>query len=114
MPQMNKITFTVGQGFDKNQNPINGLEAKRKVALFRTAFIFGGYSAVDAAGGWMNAKGDLIVEQSLVISTLTDKDYDVAEEHGQLLAELFNQESVMVTVEVVPTVEFIGQGPEKD
>ena len=109
MPQKHRVTFAIGQGFDKNGIELYALNTKRTAVLAKTAREFGGFSAVDAQGGWIAGKGKLVTEPSLIITVYTDKVFDACEIHAQRLAELFNQESVMLTVEPVISIDFVGQ-----
>ncbi len=108
MPQKHKVTFAIGQRFDRVGVEIFSLGLKKNLARNKTAELFGGYSELTAEGGWVNGKGILITEPSMLLVVYTDLDYDVCEIHAEWLAELFNQESVMVAVEPVTTLEFVG------
>ncbi len=115
MPQ-NKVTFGIGQKFDKAGIELFALGVKKYSPLYfkqlaraKTAEVFGGYSEISASGGWVNAKGLLVTEPSVLFVVYTDKDYDVCETHAEWLAELFDQESVMLAVEPVTELQFVGQ-----
>lgn len=109
MAKTNKVTFAIGQGFDKDQKPIEQLAEKMDGVLLIAAKMFGGYSADVIMGGWFNPMGLLIAEPSLIITVYTDKPVAVSRTFAEESAKLFNQESVLMTVETVDVMEFVGQ-----
>lgn len=102
---MIRITFTIGIGKDKDGREISPAErvlfTKRACAM--VAREFGGYTATTAVGGWVAPNGELIEEESLVISAVTETpgNYEAAKELAKVFKGLFNQACVMVTREVV-------------
>ncbi len=102
---MIKITFTIGIGKDKDDKtiPLADQVLFTKRACYMVARAFGGFTATVGAGGWVDPSGNLIEEESLSISTITDKPYNREEskELAEAFKELFNQTAVMVTRDVV-------------
>lgn len=109
MAKTNKVTFAIGQGFDKDQKPIEHLAEKMDGVLLIAAKMFGGYSANVIMGGWFNAQGVLVTEPSLIVTVYTELPLVVARTFAEESAKLFNQESVLMTVETVDGTEFVRQ-----
>jgi hypothetical protein len=107
---MNHVTFTIGQGLDASNSPINDLPAKRHEALSDIATTFGGYTAHDSIGGWMH-DGKLIEEPSLAVDVMTDAPQASITAEAERLAVLFNQSAVMLT-EDSANVAFVEQMPK--
>ena len=100
---MKRITFTIGTEKRWNGKPIFRDVAKTwsRQACLSVARIFGGYTATEATGGWVDENGKLIEERSLVIVG-DDLSGHVTEETINGLAahlrDLFGQECVLVSV----------------
>lgn len=112
---MKKVTFAIGMEFDKDGNAImshSGLDPI-DLAYRRIAQVFGGYSAHEVNGGWITPQGDLVAENALVIEVFVDGSYGdswkpgMIEDTAQWLADLFNQESVMVAIQEVESLQFV-------
>lgn len=106
------ITFTIGQGFDSHGRPIADLSAKRESALTDIARTFGGYTAHDSQGGWIDNSGHLVTEPSLAVDVMTDASETTVQAEAQSLARTFDQSAVMVS-ESPANVEFISQSEAK-
>lgn len=109
MSQQTKVTFAVGQDFDKAGKSIPQRAEKRKGALHIIAKLYGGYSVADIKGGWINAAGELVEEQSMVVVVYTELEAPVHEAIANELAMLFNQESVLLAIENVASLKFVSQ-----
>ena len=93
---MQKYTLYIGTQYDRNQKALKNPAALVELAKKMTAEVFGGFSATTAQGGYiMQATGDLVTEQSLVLTVFAD---DVASivQHTKKLCALFSQESVLL------------------
>lgn len=109
---MKKVTFAIGIGFDKHGKHIEAYRREKKIIdTYRAlAESFGGYSANEVSGGWINPEGELVTENSLVIDIYTDAAPEVIRDTAEWLATLFNQESVMVAIQPVESLTFVPQG----
>lgn len=108
MPQT-KVTFSIGQGYDKDGKSIPLVHAKLKGVLKTLANYYGGYSLTETNGGWINGEGLLVQEDSVAIVVYTELPVEIHRAMAGDFAVLFNQESVLLTVEPVSVLEFIGQ-----
>jgi hypothetical protein len=105
---MRRITFSIGLG---NRATLGNLhEELWKTSIFpRLNNTFGGFTLTKGKGGWISPNGTHFVEEQMDISVidmvgLSQEIRDVA----GYLAKYFNQEAVMVTVEELKEVRFIG------
>lgn len=106
---MNKrrVTYTVGQGFDKNGRVLTDILETRKRVYRDAACIFGGFTARMVEGGWINGVKDLVMKPSLEIVVVTAEDNATLEMFAVALKSVYNQESVLMAVEALQLVEFI-------
>lgn len=107
MEQRRRVTYTVGQGFDRHGTPLSNQDALRTSVLKDAVSLFGGFTTREVKGGWINASKDLVLEPSLEISVVTDVDTSTLELFAITLRVVFDQESVLMTVEALQLVEFI-------
>ena len=107
---MKQITYTIGQGLDRNGKPLSSLPERRREALTELAHEFGGYTASLGNGGWIDRPGELIEEPSLTVTILTDKPEVAIQTEARYLAAEFDQTAVMVA-ESPATVQYIEQTP---
>lgn len=99
-----KIIFTIGIGLDAQNNEISSLTYKELSTKTFTllAKAYGGYTAKETLGGWVDDKGNLIEEKSLQIECLHETDQHIdqiriqANHLGFALASLWNQQCVVV------------------
>jgi hypothetical protein len=102
---MIQITFTIGIGKDKDGKviPFADQVLFTKRACYMVAREFGGFTATVGDGGWVSPNKELVEEDSLSISTTTDKPGNRATAKFLALGfkELFNQNCIMVTRKVV-------------
>lgn len=100
-----KIIFTIGIGLDANNNEISFLQYKELSAkTFKAvAMSYGGYTAKETLGGWIDNEGNLIEEKSLQVECLFEtNDIETATRQAELLAfslcALWNQQCVVCEV----------------
>lgn len=105
---MNRITYTIGQGFDQHNKPLTDVAGMRANALADVARTFGGYTTHESSGGWIDPSGHLVTEPSLEVIVITDKPEQVIQTEAHRLASTFDQTSVMLTEEPIQA-SFIGQ-----
>lgn len=99
-----KIIFTIGIGLDAQNNEISFLTYKElSTKTFKLlAKTYGGYTAKETLGGWIDDNGNLIEEKSLQIECLHETDNHIDQTHiqanhiGFTLASLWNQQCVVV------------------
>jgi len=103
-----QITITIGQGVDRDGKSLSyRLPDLKREALVLTAKVLGGYTATESRGGWIDPRGNLIEENSLVITSIVpEESVNAVKTLAKLLGEIFNQEQVMVVVSTVES-EFI-------
>lgn len=111
-----RFEFSIGIGEDKAHKPIPADVAKIILARVVKEAVsrFGGVFIKRGEGAWANAKGELVLEDSVVLTCEVDKRVkpDTARLEAQMLAvfagQAFNQEAVLVTeVGTVSSVEAI-------
>lgn len=109
-----KITFTIGTGFDAQNNPIKNTDELRLKTFKLLAQTYGGYTAIDTLGRWIDGGGNLIEENSLKIECLYETSSDITEvkRQAQLVAftlcSLWNQNCIVCEV-VSASFDFITQ-----
>jgi len=108
-----RINFYIGIGQDRDGVAITEPDLCLALANIRgvVAAEFGGYTETAAQGGWKNDAGELVLEPSIMLSTVTDRsnvEYRATKLAGYMARQL-NQSAVMVTIEPLQTVAFIGQ-----
>lgn len=120
---MTKLEFYVGAGMDRNGQDVQGIQDKTERACQLLAEQYGGYTMLNALGGWHDDKGRLVQEKSAVFQVFVDES-EVARQsraicpnpsaeiysHGRVVArtlrDLFNQSSVLFSATKVDA-EFI-------
>jgi hypothetical protein len=111
-----RFEFSIGIGEDKAHKPIPADVAKIILARVVKEAVsrFGGVFVKRGEGAWLNSKGELALEESVVLTCDVDKRVkpDTARLEAQLLAafagQAFNQEAVLVTeVGTVSSLETI-------
>ena len=100
---MRKVTFYIGQGFNKAgqaipQELIQSREQEAFVYLIET---FGGFTALYGIGGFKNGEGGT-VEPTTAIVVLTEESDRSVENAGKHLREHFDQTEVVYTIEDAP------------
>lgn len=106
---MHRITFIIGTGKRWNGKPISRDCATTwtKQACRSVATVFGGYTLTHSKGGWVDdPKGELIEEDSIVITTLA-VDPGPSDELATHLRDLFGQECVVMVVDKPERAEFV-------
>lgn len=110
-----RVTFHIGTDAVKN-NPDAGADyyAYRVQQLKRhMATLYRGFSIQEVQGGWMDGNGDLIEETSLKAEALVQVSdglstlREVSESLASLLADEWDQECVLVTIDTVTHAGFI-------
>jgi len=104
-----KIIFTIGIGLDAQNNEISYLTYKElSTKTFKAvAKAFGGYTAKETLGGWIDDNGNLIEEKSLQIECLHEIEMsnalEVATREAEILAfslcALWNQYCVVCEIQ---------------
>lgn len=84
----------------------------KKQAFLSIAKVFGGYTAVEGLGGWVDDNGELVQEKCLVITVVTKdfasvSDLRTARELAEHLRDLFGQASVLMTMDQLVTSELV-------
>ena len=106
---MKRITFSVGHGKTKLGRRIMGKFEKRQLAYAKLADTYEGFTIHFATGGWKDATGTLIKEDSMILSVADTN--DLGEGPAVLMAEylrdLFDQSCVLMTIEDLEVVKFI-------
>ena len=100
-----RITFTVGQGKDRDGRNIKFIKSKLREVLSLISSEFGGYTLYHTNGGWTDENGKLIEEPSVVIVAFTSN-LAPAKRTAAFMRDTFNQFCVVVTKESLD-VEFI-------
>ena len=108
---MKRVTFGLGQELDASGRTIPNIAAKRQTAYKYIASTFGGFNAVPGVGGYIGSNG-LAVESSLTVSVYTDQ-IDLVHRTAEYLCELFLQESVLVAIEPVESLQFVSTNEER-
>ena len=108
------MAYSVNLHFAESKNSSNEKTQREAREIFtRVAEAFGGFTLLEAAGGWVAPSGKLVLESSFVLNTVSDKDYAATHNLAGLFAEelrhLFDQDSVMVTITKLETVEFVAR-----
>jgi hypothetical protein len=101
-----KVSITIGVGKDKEGADITEQQVTEKLATTgKLVFVrgFGGFTLTTNAGGWAAPSGELIVENSVTVSIVTDSlNIGVFRQTVTALAgelrDLFNQSCVLVEI----------------
>lgn len=106
-----RFTFTVGQEFDKDGHTVLAVIPKREEVLKTIAKSFGGFTMCMVRGGWENPKGELVLEVSMVITVVSSlaAGYEIAQGLAQWIGTVFNQDSILLTVETLDSVDYVTQ-----
>ncbi len=107
---MKRVYFGIGQGLDRHAKPLRNVATLRLEAYKHIANTFGGFHASIGEGGWMSPVNGLMLEESLGITVFTDRltsVFDVA----NYLRDLFLQESILVAIEPVESLQFVSELP---
>lgn len=100
---MKRITFTIGTEKRWNGKSIfrDAAETWKRQACLSVAKVYGGYTATEAKGGWVNGAGELVEETTLVITAVNPAGLpdDTAVTLAEHLRDLFGQEAVLLTIE---------------
>jgi hypothetical protein len=106
----NKVTF--GIGIERNKAgefiPSADVDRLRDEALEVVARAYGGYSAREVSGGWFSPDlGKIIRERSILVETFTELGIEEHRRVAGQIRELLNQESVLVSIQKVESLEFV-------
>lgn len=106
-----QVSITVGIGQDSAGLPIpvgHQVEALHH-CIAQASNLFGGCTANQGLGGWVDDNGKLIVEPSVTFSILSDAIdvQDKAEQFAEICREAYNQTSVLLTVSKPALVKFL-------
>lgn len=101
-----KIVFTIGIGLDAQNNEISFLTYKElsNKTFKAIASTYGGYTAKETVGGWVDGEGNLIEEKSLQVESLIEvSDIETATRQAETIAfslcALWNQQCVVCEVQ---------------
>lgn len=97
MSKTKRIEFMIGQGFDRDHNPLVLTEEMGEKLAQVVVNAFGGFTAYEAHGVW-KSEGRVISEPALTVVVYTDATGDEVAEVGQTLGFIFNQSCVAVGV----------------
>jgi hypothetical protein len=120
MALSNRFRFYLGTGVTGQGFHITNGEERLETVLERTAKVYGGFTLTKSEGGWTNEKGVFVREPSVIIEVLEaypliGDDHEVvnarANDHAQWIGKVFDQESVLLTTEVVSS-DFVESYPE--
>jgi len=106
---MYQVTFSVGCGLNRKEEPLDDLAARIQAALNYIADSFGGCTVTSGLGAWKDETGRLITEQCRVftsdISGLPPGVYlrTMADKTAGALRDIFYQTAVHVTITEVKT-----------
>ena len=95
---MERYCFYVGLEFDQNKQPIRECPTLVARAQKKAAMRFGGFSATSQVGGWIDGKGELVVEKSMKLEILVEGGEGM-QDFALYLRAAFNQAQVIMTVE---------------
>lgn len=106
-----RLTFTAGIGKTHDGRSIDEVTARRRVGLIRRGLAegFGGYTETSARGGWIDSAGQLVEEPARTWTVFTERNA-LAEGTAQWIADVLEQESVVMTEELLThAARFIGR-----
>ncbi len=106
---MKRVTFSIGLS-DKLGEPIP-LDTRSRLCGQTWSYLvskFGGYTVTEVSGGWKDSAGKEYREEGLDIWVNTDKTWGV-DAAAEWLAELWDQEAVMVTIEAIEAMRYVGR-----
>lgn len=95
-----RIVFGIGIGFESDGKAIPDHIAHERIqsATRLACERFGGCFIVHGNGGWIDEGGKLIVEPGITLTVESDASQADASEFASILASLFRQSAVMVSV----------------
>lgn len=106
------MTFSIGLS-DSKGSPIPQ-DTRARLCTQTWAYLvskFGGYTVTKVSGGWRDEAGKEYRERGLDVWVNTDKLWGV-DRAAAWLAELWDQEAVMVTVESIEAMRYVGRERE--
>jgi len=105
---MKRITVQCGIGEDKAGHAIDSQRARDCVeAVHKHASdVYGGVTVYRHTGSWIDGHGELVTEHGITIQVVTEIN-DYGREFALFVRDLFNQNSVVLTVEENVSVQFI-------
>jgi len=99
---MKKYTFYLGLSDQKTKlQNYSTLEAS-KIVMNLVGAYFGGWTISEGKWFYQHDDGQVVIENSLIINTLSDKDY---KDFVTTLKTTFNQESILIEVDS-PIISF--------
>lgn len=107
---MKRLYYGIGQGYQADGTPIrhHELMSWRQAAYQRISETFGGMTTVNVMGGWISPTNGLVRERSWGIEIYTDSHtVESARAIAEWLKSEFRQESVLVVVSPVDSVDFV-------
>ncbi len=106
---LKRVTFSIGLS-DSSGSPIP-LDTRSRLCSQTYSYLvskFGGYTVTEVSGGWKGAGGKEYREDGLDIWVNTDKTWGV-DAAAEWLAETWDQEAVMVTIEDLVAMRYVGR-----
>ncbi len=106
---MKRITFSIGLTDAKGEPiPLATQNELESITRHELASRFGGYSSYRASGGWIDPSGKEFTEPAVVYYCLLDSSKlpDVRP-MAAWMADLWDQQAVMVTTEPVESMEYV-------
>lgn len=105
-----RVYFAVGQGFMGNGTPIDHCQLLqwRNEAMKHIASVFGGLTAVNITGAWVNSAHETVRERSWGIEIYTDSHTaEKAHAVAEWLKAKFHQESILLAISPVESLHFV-------
>ena len=104
------MAYSVNLHFAESKSSSNEKTQREARAILEgVAKAFGGFTLMESSGGWVAPSGKLVLEASFVLNTVSDKSYDSTLNLARMFAEdlrhLFDQDSVMITITEIKTLE---------
>lgn len=106
---MYRLTFYVGMGYTRHGQPFNPeyVQGLRVEVETEAAKRFGGFSSSVVRGGWIDATGKLITEDSLKLEILSgENNREAVSEYAEYLKNMLEQTAILVSVEPI-NAEFV-------
>ncbi len=106
---MKRVTYSIGLS-DSKGSPIPP-ETRARLCSQTWSYLvskFGGYTVTEVSGGWRDSRGKEYREEGLDVWVNTDKLYMV-DAVAEWLSELWDQEAVMVTIEPIEAMKYVGK-----
>jgi len=102
---MKTVRYYIGTDYDKDNNTIKDIEKLKSEAKRKIGLIYGGSTMYNGLGSWFDGQ-KLVNENSITIEILTKKPEHQLKETAEQLKKLFNQSSILLTVQEVAS-EFV-------